>query len=504
MNPFNPFDVMAAALRSVSNRHEAGLRWSSRRSTLPGHVQDARFDADAATREELVRKSRYFDKNNAFFGRLKELFITYTCGADGLKPIPASSSEDWNKKAMEFWRESEPFINLNSQQGFADLQTTVAGSWFVDGECFAQKTRGARRGSAKAFPRIQIFESHRCATPTFQNVGKGIHDGIEYDESGRKLRYWIREGMGDPFGGRDSVEFRPVDASHVIHVFEPMRPMQLRGIPRCSSVINDLHDLDDLQILEMDAAKEAAVVEKFIETASGELPGSNAYLKAFTASGDEGTSSGSSHSRVKYYDEQFKGKIKALLRGDKVQQYVSNRPSVAVRDYWEHIITKICVGVGISKLLAFPSSMQGTVARGSYEADAAFFRSRSRVMQYFVREVYLYFMDWGRYHEPRLFDAPGDWDRVIIRPPKAPNVDAGRNSQAMISEYEAGLTTLERIFTPQGEDWREVIEQRVKEDQYLKSVAEFYGVDSDKLAEEAVKTVTEDEDKTKQQAVPGS
>jgi capsid protein len=65
---------------------------------------------------------------------------------------------------------------------------------------------------------------------------------------------------------------------------------------------------------------------------------------------------------------------------------------------------------------------------------------------------------------------PGDWRKVRFTPPRAINVDVGRNSAALISEFEAGFKTLEEIAAQEGKDWKEVMRQRAKEIAYAASL----------------------------------
>ena len=76
--------------RRVANYYEAARFSFGERSLLLGGIQDARLDADAMTRREILRKARYFEKNNAFVNRLADIFEQYTVGATGLQAVSAS------------------------------------------------------------------------------------------------------------------------------------------------------------------------------------------------------------------------------------------------------------------------------------------------------------------------------------------------------------------------------------------------------------------------------
>ena len=246
-------------------------------------------------------------------------------------------------------------------------------------------------------------------------------------------------------------------------------------------VMNDLHDLEDLQMLEMDAAKEHASITSIVKTASGELPAANIRSARFRLPGTDKSSEGSARTKAQYYEDVFRGKAKVMQRDDDYQQFMSSRPSVAQRDHWNFLIAKVCVGWGISKQLVFPESMQGTVTRADLDVCSAYFKSRFSVLSGHWTRVYRNHIDWARRNEIELSDAPADWWRVNVRPPRAPNVDVGRNSNALVAEYQAGWRTLESICGELGEDWRNVLAQRSAEIEYATALAAERGLPLDQL-----------------------
>src|SRR5690606_2372766 len=125
---------------------------------------------------------------------------------------------------------------------------------------------------------------------------------------------------------------------------------------------------------------------------------------------------------------------------------------------------RICAGVGISKLLAYPYSMQGTVTRADLDVMAGFFRSRSEVLASVFAEVRNYVLGWEIPNNIQLADPPADWRSVVVRPPRSVNVDVGRNSSAMIAEYDAKLRSAEDIFAELGHDYRDKFRQIAKEE----------------------------------------
>lgn len=476
LNPIIAFGFrLVIAAKLIFNRYEAGQRWGTSRSYLPGWVQDARFDADSATREEIIRKARYFEKNSGLVNRLADLFEQFTVGPCGLQLIAASSEEKWNVTATERWTEWQRFADLTSLQPFSVLQSLIARRWFIDGEIFILKTRGSESPSR---PRIQLIESHRVRTPDSMTADEGqrIVDGVEIDGRGRPVAYWIRDGFNE-----DS--FRRVPANQVVHVFEPSRPGEYRGMSFFAPVLNELHDLDDLLLLEMRAAKDAAEKSTFIETPSGEIRQAGQRAERNTATSQNSSGEDITISRTRWLKDAIGGRVAALKMGEKVTQFMSNRPTVSQQWYFDYITGRICAGVGISKLLVYPYSMQGTVTRADLDVMAGFFRSRSEVLAAAFTEIRNYVLGWEITADITLSDPPANWRKVNVRPPRSVNVDVGRNSTAMLAELKSGARTYQDVYAELGQDYREQLTQRAREAKFIRDLAKEYGVSPGEIAD---------------------
>lgn len=489
-------ESISVATAIVFNRYEGATPMWGTRTWLPAAIQDARFDADGATRLELLRRSRYWEQNSGIMQRLVDLFEQFTVGSNGLQCVPDSSSEPYNESASDWFSKWSQYPDLVSKQSFPILQTLMARSWFVDGEIFILKTYSAETNR----PRVQLIEGHRVGTPPDRSgdEGKSIIDGVQVNAVGRPVGYWIKQTEA-----QDS--YKLVPAVQVIHLFEPVRPGMMRGLPFCYAVMNDLHDLEDLQMLEMRAAKQASDITNVLTNETGEANPADMRrnaMKIQTANADAQTVE---KSDAQYYQTTLGGRTVVLKKGQTFEQFQSTRPSVAQREYWDYVVAKICAGVGISRLLVFPYSMQGTVTRADLDVSSVFFRSRSAVIATAVREIYEWVMTWANQYDRQLDGKPTDGTALnaVIRPPRTVNVDVGRNSSAAIAELEAGGRTYQDWYAEYGEDWRKQLRQKTQERAYIHKLAKEFSTPDYQISVDEIASLAQPVDKP-EEADPAS
>lgn len=480
----NLWQRIKSATLALFGRYEAAQTNSTRRSHIPIAPQEPRFTITQAARTAVAEKAKHFEENNAVAQRIGSVFTDYTVGPNGLVLIPNSTDAEWNKAAKDYWNQTCTFIDLKSRQNFGTLQGLISWRWLFDGEIFILKTRG-QDAAGRWRPRIQLIEYYLVQTPPdrMRDEGMTIVDGVEIDRNGRPTGYHVKDSS-------QSSTFRFIDAKDIIHVFEPARPGQYRGMSFFHAAINYLHRLDDLQELEFRAVTDAAEKSTFVKTATGQLPPS--LFGGIPPSGlGSGQQSGVDIAqRETELRDAVGGRTAALMLGEDVSQFVPQRPTESTRALWSYLTSCVCSAVGIPKMICFSEwldKMQGTIVRGDYDIAAQFFRSRSAVLAAAFREVYLYVIGWGIATEANLADRPGDgsWVNVTVRPPKAVNVDVGRNSSAMLSELAQGATNYELIYSPLGLDWQEELAKLADQVQFINKLAADRGINPSEIREQA-------------------
>jgi hypothetical protein len=459
--------------------YEGARRWSTQRGQMPGPPpQDARFDCTNETRTELVRKARLFEANDAIVNRMADLYEQYVIGPNGLQIIPNSSDDKWNEKAKAWFDQWARLPDIASRLSLASLQSIAARREFIDGQIFILKTYGEeidQGGRAARRPRIQLIETHRIQTPgeRAQDEGRTIIDGWEVDSRGRPIAGWFIE--------RDTNEQEKYirrSADSIITIGEPCRPGQYHSLPYLTPVMQDLQDLHELIGFTKHKAKELSTITRVLETASGELKDIATTIRE-TAMQRNKNSAGEdiTETKTRHMQSVFGPRAIALSKGEKLNEFLNNTPTVADQQLWSHLASRICIGVGIPKILVFPESIQGTLVRGEYDIAATFFQSRSAVHANAWTEVYYFVMDWAIRNVRELSDPPADWRNVSVQYPRAVNVDVGYNAEALLKQVEAGTLTFEEAYGPLGKNWRERLKAKAKQAAYIRQLAKDHGLE---------------------------
>ena len=475
------------ALDALVDRYEAAQPSSPDRSIIPAFVRDARFDANGWTRYELTRKIRDFDRNIWLVGKLKEVFTKYTVGPAGLKVHPGSSDDEWNKRAEEAYEEWCETPCRDSLISMATAHKLIAGSVHIDGEIFILKTRNKLPGQ-QSTPAIQLIESHRCSSPgqayDFPDLAVGhqdeqIIDGVQVDPNGRPIGYWIRDSIeADLSAATNSWAYR--GAGQVIHVFEPDRPGMYRAVSPYHAVLNSLHDLDDLEIMEMQRAKQNAENAFFVKSKTGELRLGTMQRDKFNAKQADAQPNPEAKELSKRIDQMRRvvgSRVVGLKLEEDVVQQAAQNPSAATQWYWRYKVGQVCSSIGIPLILVMPESIQGTVARSIYDDANAHFRAKFNIFAHTAKDIYRFWADWARYNVKGLQDGPADWRKCHVVPPRAVNVDVGRNSAAMIAELAAGITNLTEIAGASGSTAEQLIRRKANDIKLVKKIAKEVGVE---------------------------
>ncbi|WP_316150062.1 phage portal protein [Cupriavidus sp. BIC8F] len=154
---------------------------------------------------------------------------------------------------------------------FYAQEALVTRSWIESGEVFA-RLRWRRKGSMEVPLQVQVIESDfvpQLDTDSWPGlpVGNKIRQGIEIDRLGARVAYWIYKAHPTDFaaGNINISQLVRVPADEMLHVFEPKRPGQLRGVAEFASVLARLRNVADFDDAVLERQKIANLFAAFVE-----------------------------------------------------------------------------------------------------------------------------------------------------------------------------------------------------------------------------------------------
>lgn len=130
------------------------------------------------------------------------------------------------------------------------LQTLVVRSWLDAGEVFARRRPRFLDEGLPVPVQVQVIEAEfvpllDADTWLGMPANNRIRSGIEFDKRGRRVAYWVhKEHPGDSATIADTDLVR-VLAADMLHIFEPKRPGQIRGVSMLAPILNRLKNIEN-------------------------------------------------------------------------------------------------------------------------------------------------------------------------------------------------------------------------------------------------------------------
>jgi lambda family phage portal protein len=472
--------MLAAGL--VPSRIEGAVRAFSGAPTYDG-ARRSRSREDWTTRDigpnsvvgaagpNLRARVRDLVRNNPLAARALEVIAGSLVGS-GIMPRAVETgsrrSTRLQKQADAAWREwcKAGAADLEGQHTLNYLVYLIVRGWLEGGECFVR-----RRWDPAARPvpvRLEVLEADMLDdTKTASSIpgGGSIWQGIELDATGRRAAYWFRTSHpGESNMGLLGISSVRVPADEVIHVFQPLRPRQLRGVPFLAPVMTTMRDLGDYEShhlvrKKMESMVVAVVTPPSVESAIPELQRD--------ADGKEIALVPSAlNSRGELVGELRPGAVLSIENGGEV---AFNNPQISANydTYKKAMQTSIAVGCQMTY-----ENMTGDLANVNYSSY------RAGHIQF---NGYIDRLQWNLII-PVLLDRLWDWCQegayltgAVGRPdvprewavPKRLSVDPKKDADADLAEIRAGLALREDKLAERGEDPVTFYERKAAEDKSL-------------------------------------
>lgn len=401
----------------------------------------------------LRNRARDLVRNNPYGSRAVSA-LTHNLVGNGILPTCLHPDPAVRERVHALWSRWSGECSVQDDLDFAGLQTVMVRSWLESGECLARR-RWRRLEDGLAVPvQIQLLESDFLNTNengTLPNGGRVVQ-GVEFDAIDRRAAYHLWRSHPGDYGVGVPVQtgIARVPAADVAHVYESLRPGQVRGVSWLAPVITDLRDLDQYD--------QAEAVRKRAE----------ACMMAFVIPGDEAAASDDSDgigvtvtdSDGTILDRLEPGGI-GVLRNGKDVRFTAPPQNGAYPEYVRTQLRTISAGLRIPYELLTTDLSQ--VNYSSYRAGWIDFR---RMVQMLQRQVIIPLFcrpAWRWFIEAAIAGGqlpPGDYP-VRWTPPRFEDIDRLKEAQAAASEVRGGFRSQQDVIQENGDDPDQVLaEQR--------------------------------------------
>ncbi|NUT82407.1 phage portal protein [Pseudomonas brassicacearum] len=219
-----------------------------RRSTGWDAPDDGINTINTPALRNLRGRSRAAVRNDPYAFNVIDKRVSNLIGT-GITPRPNTEDDALRKLLQLLWDDWVDESDADEHTDFYGQQALVARTVETSGECFV-RLRPRRLEEGLAVPlQVQILAPEFVPHDKFEatRTGNAIRAGIEFNPEGKRVAYWMylshpRDGASLNAGYNQLVR---VPASQVLHIFEPVEPGQLRGVPRLSPVLKRLRSLDN-------------------------------------------------------------------------------------------------------------------------------------------------------------------------------------------------------------------------------------------------------------------
>ena len=471
---FNPnAAVERLASRAKLTKFEYDATMYNRQRRVPSSLTGAEGFRSNYDRVEMMKRARDLDQN---FGIIRSLLLKFaTHVAANISYQARTADQNVNSEVEAYWNQWWDKCDLSGRHTGSILMQIATMSMLRDGDFFFILVRD-QDGNL----RLQGVEADRIGDPfrtyTSLNLIGGIH---------------INQETGAPDGydvylrtfGNAYMFQATIPSSQVFHLYDPLRIDQYRGVTAFCTAINDATDLYEIQAMEKMAQKIASsqggIVKRNNNNAtdlsnlSNDLDQSNNVIKI---------------------ESIEPGRITYLEPGEEIQFPDSpNRPGNGFQEFHKILLRNICMGVGIPYSFAVdPSAMSGPTARLEMQQASRTFKRQQKLLEDKVLRPVKNIVIADAVARGLIKNNLGSkTTKGVFNFGASVSIDLGRESQANIAEFRAGLTTAGSIYGERGLDAESALRARALEAKMIEDLAKQYGVQPSAISDTILGSISQ-------------
>lgn len=264
--------VVTERLRAVNGYDGAGKgrrnTWTRGRDTSANAENRAALPILRARHREMVR-------NNAYAASAVRV-LTSNIISTGIRPRAVSDDSlkdrrDQAQKSMLQWCESTA-IDYDGRHDLYGLQALAVRTAMEAGD--ALLVRVTQRDPRSPVPlKVRLLEGDYLDHTKNGPMASGYAvQGVQFNKQHQRVGYWLHQNHpGDTLASLAPMTgSKLTPAEDVIHLYEMLRPGQVRGVPRGTAALMRMKNLDEYQDARIEAQKSAACLVGAVIEPDGE------------------------------------------------------------------------------------------------------------------------------------------------------------------------------------------------------------------------------------------
>ena len=423
--------------------------------------------------------------------------------------LTAEAAKAWQARTeAEFalWAGKKENCDALGMNNFTAIQQIALKSWLVSGDVFVLLKHYAPEPMNPYSLRLHLIEADRVSTPASCNgglvlsgvvdgkvppdqpgAGNKVYDGVEVDERGRVVAYYISNRY--PFEIRPEPEEMKWDRvlvkgertglPNILPVMDAERPDQYRGVNYLAQIIEPLLQLRRYTESELMAALIQSFFTAWIETdaSTTDFP-----LNEVGAGDIDGMADGSGAEEISQSENEHEmgpGTVLRLDPGENVQFGQPNMPTAGFDAFTKALCRQMGAALELPyDVLVKEFNSSYSASRGALlEAWEAIKMRRAWFVDDLCQPVY---QTWlaeavalGRIKAPGFFDDPllrEAWSGARWIGPVQGSLDPLKEAKADIMLINRGIKTHEQVTRERGGgDWEENMEELTREMEMLRA-----------------------------------
>lgn len=387
----------------------------------------------------LRARCTYEASSNPIIAGMLETFATDVVGRCGPSLQVESDDEQFNAAVETMVKELFESPDPDCPMSIVETARLWIRSLCTSGDYVVQEFTADRSGSMPFTLGMRTIESCRLDTPTGEGGNQQIFFGVEVNDDGKPIRYWVRNrDVGMRFSDRYKWEPVPPDFLHVNYQF--LEPGQLRGVPWLAPSLNVIQELREYDRTVLDSATNAARNAVVAQANSPDIELDQDVIPV--------------------EQEIQRGVINYMTPGWQAMAVDATQPTAQYKDFRHERLREFGRPFGMPLMMIILSSADSNFASAHYDGQV-YIRFVQYVQDWITRTTLKTFVKKGirELELARVLRVPSFY-RCNWTWPVPPPADPKKHAEAVRMQLEDGLISYSEALGIFGRDEETVIAQR--------------------------------------------